>query len=61
MVENILEAIRGEIVRLRADEGSVGPIEAIYVGDRGHGNAVLQTAGRNPLNLDVHSEFEGVG
>jgi hypothetical protein len=38
---DLLVAIRKEIFRLRADEGSVGPAEAIYVSDRGNRLAVL--------------------
>jgi hypothetical protein len=41
-----IEEIRSEIFRLRADEGSVGLVDAIYVRDRKHGNAVLQGSTR---------------
>lgn len=37
----ILDAIRDELFRLRALPEDVGPLDAIYVGDRQHGNAVL--------------------
>jgi hypothetical protein len=46
VAEPILDAIRAELFRLRADEASVGPAAAIYVRDRGHGNAVLQGSTR---------------
>jgi len=46
VVDSTIEEIRSEIFRLRADEGSVGPVDVIYVRDRGHGNAVLQGSTR---------------
>ena len=42
MTDSTLDAIRVELFRLRADEASVGPVAAIYVRDRKHGNVVLQ-------------------
>jgi hypothetical protein len=45
---DLLAAIRKEIFRLRADEGSVGPVDAIYVGDRGNGKADLHGSARGP-------------
>jgi hypothetical protein len=46
VVDSTIEEIRSEIFRLRADEGSVGPVDAIYARDRKHGNAVLQGSTR---------------
>jgi hypothetical protein len=42
----VLTAIREELVRLRARPEDVGPLDAISVQDRGHGNAVLTGAVR---------------
>jgi hypothetical protein len=54
-----VEAIRSEIFRLRADEGSVGPTEAIYVHDRDNGNAVLQASARG-RDLDWFGSAEEI-
>jgi hypothetical protein len=42
----VLTAIREELFRLRARHQDVGPLDAISVGDRGHGNALLSGAAR---------------
>jgi hypothetical protein len=38
--------IQQELFRLRARPADVGPLDGITVGDRGHGNAVLQSTAR---------------
>jgi hypothetical protein len=55
-----IEAIRRELFRLRADEASVGPVHAIYVRDRDHGNAVLQSSGRAPRDFDWFGSAEEI-
>ena len=42
----IIAAIREELFRLRARHQDVGPLDAISVQDRGHGNAVLTGSAR---------------
>jgi hypothetical protein len=54
-----IEEIRSEIFLLRADEGSVGPVEAIYVRGRGHGNVVLQGSARG-RDLDWFDSAEKI-
>jgi len=44
----IIAAIREELFRLGARRQDVGPLDAITVGDRGHGNAVLMGSTRRP-------------
>jgi hypothetical protein len=50
-----VEAIRDELFRLRADEGSVGPTDAIKVKDRGEGYAQLTGSPRK------HPDFQWFG
>jgi hypothetical protein len=52
--------IRRELFRLRARPEDVGPVEGITVGDRGHGNAVLETSPRNPRPLDHFDSAEEI-
>jgi len=53
-----IEAIRQQIFSLRADVGSVGAIDAIYVDDRGNGYARLRGSPRGVdfLSSDVKVE-----
>lgn len=46
MTENLIEAIRVELFRIRADAGSVGQIDAIFVKDRREGYASLEGSPR---------------
>jgi hypothetical protein len=39
--EDVIETIRAELWRLKATVSDVGPMDAITVSDRNHGNAVL--------------------
>jgi hypothetical protein len=55
-----IEAIRNEIVRLRADKGSVGPIDAIYVDDRGGGYACLRWSPRGVNFLSGDEKVETI-
>ena len=48
VADSTVDAIRAELFRLRADEASVGPVTAIYVRDRRHGNVVLHGSTRAP-------------
>lgn len=48
MSDDTIEKIKAELFRLHARPEDVG-IDGITVGDRGHGNAVLQSRGR-PLD-----------
>jgi hypothetical protein len=41
-----ITAIKEELFRLRALSLDVGPLDAISVGDRGHGNALLSCSPR---------------
>jgi hypothetical protein len=52
-----IEAIRNEIARLGADEGSVPAIDAIYVDDQGDGYARLRGSSRG---VDFLSDDEKV-
>ncbi len=55
-----IEAIRNEIVSLHADEGSVGPIDAIYVDDRGGGYARLRGSSRGVDFLSRDEKVETI-
>jgi hypothetical protein len=44
----VIEQIRAELIRLEATASDVGALDAITVGDRGNGNAMLNGSPRRP-------------
>jgi len=44
--DDVIAAIKGELMRLRARSSDVGPVDSIMIQDRGNGNAALSGSTR---------------
>ena len=53
---DLIDAIRGELVRLRATRNDVGPIDEIRVEDRGEGYAMLKGSPRRVPDFHWHGK-----